>query len=73
MPWHSSGPLPISVDYVAFMLGSETDDSFTAQLLRLIARSDPVNQGILAQAFPREFAAFRAWQASPDGRFTPPP
>ncbi len=46
----------------AIMKGNLRDASnFTAELLRLIAKADPINRARLRGAFPREVEAYEAW------------
>lgn len=40
--------------------------NFTAKLYSLFSKADPLNTARLAGAFPFEYAAFRAWQDSPN-------
>lgn len=39
-----------------------TGDWFTSDLLRLVARSDARNRGLLRQVFPEAVAAVEAWK-----------
>jgi hypothetical protein len=48
-------------DLALFLRGS--DDSFTGDLLRLIAKADPGNRSCLRNAFPEAVAAYQAWQS----------
>lgn len=48
-------------DLAVYLGGSE--DSFTGDLLRLIAKADPGNLERLAIAFPREYRARLAWMS----------
>lgn len=48
-------------DLALFLRGS--DDSFTGDLLRLIARADPGNRSLLRGAFPEAVEAYAAWHS----------
>ena len=43
----------------------ERYSNFTAWLLRLIAKADPINREHLRRAFPEEVEAFEKWEAKP--------
>ncbi|HXH35239.1 MAG TPA: hypothetical protein VNJ54_12650 [Plantibacter sp.] len=43
-------------------------DWFTAHLLRLIAKADPVNRARLRAAFPAEVQAFESWRGDDNAR-----
>jgi hypothetical protein len=45
---------------LAVFLGG-ADDSFTGELLKLVARADPGNRARLREAFPREVRAWEIW------------
>ena len=47
---------------LAVVLGGSAD-SFTGELLRLIAKADPWNRRKLLPAFPREVVAYAYWMA----------
>lgn len=48
-------------DLAVYLGGSE--DSFTGDLIRLIAKADPGNRARLLVAFPREVYAYLTWMA----------
>jgi hypothetical protein len=48
-------------DLALFLGGS--DDSFTGDLLRLIAKADPGNRALLQRTFPAEVEAWTAWMS----------
>jgi hypothetical protein len=48
---------------LALALGG-SEDSFTGQLLLLIAKADPGNRARLRAGFPRDVAAWELWMAS---------
>lgn len=50
-------------DLCIFLGGS--DDSFTGQLLLLVAKADPGNRAKLRSVYPREVAAWEVWGRNP--------
>jgi hypothetical protein len=57
-------PMSISTDYVAWVLGDERVDHFTAELIRLVAKADPGNRARLRRAFPHVVQAYEWWMAA---------
>lgn len=62
-----NAPLHMSIDYVAWVLADRHADHWTADLLRLMAKSDPGHARQLETAFPREAAALKEWNDAPFG------
>lgn len=50
--------------HLALFLGG-SEDSFTGQLLHLIAKADPGNRARLRRGFPQEVAAWEMWMGNP--------
>lgn len=63
-----AAPLTMSIDYVAWVLADRHVDHWTAQLLRLMVKADPVHRAQLATLFPREYAAVEEWYDAPFGQ-----
>lgn len=67
----SVGALPADVKlathaHLALALGG-SEDSFTGDLLRLIAKADPGNRARLRRGFPKQVAAWELWmEAAPE-------
>lgn len=55
--------LPISTTGLLAMFLDGSGDSFTGDLLALIARADPGNKAKLAQAFPDAVKAYDTWMS----------
>ena len=55
----SDAPIRHTHDLARFLGGS--GDSFTGQLIDLIAKADPGNRVLLREAFPRQVEAWEAW------------
>lgn len=54
-----------TIDGLALILGG-SGDSFTGDLLRLIAKADPGNRAQLRGAFPYHVRAWELWQSLPE-------
>lgn len=59
---HDDRPMAGIGDLALALGGSET--SFTGDLLRLIAKSDPGNRTLLRTAYPRQVLAYELWMAT---------
>ena len=56
--------LVVTHEHLALFLGGSAD-SFTGQLLHLIAKADPGNRARLRAGFPQEVAAWEMWMGDP--------
>lgn len=57
--------LPIGTTGVLALFLGGSDDSFTGDLLALIAKADPGNKARLAEAFPDQVKAYDTWMDCP--------